>query len=240
MSIIALSWITTFLGLSLLAPYIYVFGPESPFLSNVGILSLYIFIGLPILGIILFLARLGFKYQINKRYSFYLWVVWFLAMFLFSYVSMVSVVENKVEASSETITTHSITQKTINVIKQENEKSDINYLKWESPFFIMQENILVENIDIKIETSSDSLIHIKQSHSSRGLNNLKAKQKLEHIDHFVHVNDNNITIGKSIKFPAKDKFRNQKVTYTIYVPEGVEVNIKDKFLSPKWNFNLRF
>jgi hypothetical protein len=66
------------------------------------------------------------------------------------------------------------------------------------------------------------MVHIVQKISSRGINQAQAKALASHIQHQFRIEGNQIFI-EPLSFPSGDKFRNQQVDVTIFVPENKTV-----------------
>jgi phage shock protein PspC (stress-responsive transcriptional regulator) len=73
-------------------------------------------------------------------------------------------------------------------------------------------------VELKLETSPDSLFHIRQEFSSRGITYKKALSLAGEINHKIEADSNQVTINPFYTYPAKSKLRGQHVTVFIQVP----------------------
>jgi len=79
-------------------------------------------------------------------------------------------------------------------------------------------------VELKLETSPDSLFHVRQEFSSHGITYKKALALAGEISHGVIADSNKVTINPFYTYPAKSKLRGQHVTVYVQVPEHGKIN----------------
>ncbi|MCE2788561.1 MAG: PspC domain-containing protein [Saprospiraceae bacterium] len=82
------------------------------------------------------------------------------------------------------------------------------------------ETLKIEDIELNVEQSQDSLLHISREVSARGQSREEAGQRASRILHSYEVTDSTIRLDPFLEIPQTDKYRGQKIEYTLYIPEG--------------------
>ncbi|MBP6567400.1 MAG: PspC domain-containing protein [Saprospiraceae bacterium] len=232
LSVLGISWAASFVGLSFAAPVMFSMGPDSTFLSYLGIGSLFFTIGLPILGIMLFVARLGFGYRIHKNIKTGFWTVWFLSLFSSMFAGMSTIKDYSSRHEFNTMTDYNIESQDIHIAMPE-ENLDHTFGIHMDKFFVEKgDQWAVRDVTLKVEKSKDALVHVERFVSARGSDLSEAQQNSLYVGNDLTVNGNEISISKFLTIPRKNKYRNQSVDYVIYVPEGKNVsfdnNVKER------------
>lgn len=232
LSTLGISWAASFVGLSFAAPVLFSMGPDSTLLSYLGIGSLFFTIGLPILGLMLFVARLGFSYRINKNIKTGFWTVWFLSLFTTMFAGMSTIKDYSSRHEFNTMTDYNISDQDIHIAMPE-ENLDHTFGIHMDKFFVEKgDQWAVRDVTLKVEKSKDALVHIERFISARGSDLAEAQQNSLYVGNDLKVNGNEISISKFLTIPRKNKYRNQSVDYVIYVPEGKNVsfdnNVKER------------
>lgn len=232
LSTLGISWAASFVGLSFAAPVLFSMGPDSTLLSYLGIGSLFFTIGLPILGLMLFVARLGFSYRINKNIKTGFWTVWFLSLFTTMFAGMSTIKDYSSRHEFNTMTDYNISDQDIHIAMPE-ENLDHTFGIHMDKFFVEKgDQWAVRDVTLKVEKSKDALVHIERFISARGSDLAEAQQNSLYVSNDLKVNGNEISISKFLTIPRKNKYRNQSVDYVIYVPEGKNVsfdnNVKER------------
>jgi phage shock protein PspC (stress-responsive transcriptional regulator) len=232
LSALGISWAASFVGLSFAAPVLFSMGPDSTFLSYLGIGSLFFTIGLPILGVMLFVARLGFGYRINKNIKTGFWTVWFLSLFSSMFAGMSTIKDYSSRHEFNTMTDYNIEGQDIHIAMPE-ENLDHTFGIHLDKFFVEKgDQWAVRDVTLKVEKSKDASVHVERFVSARGSDLAEAQQNSLYVGNDLTVNGNEISISKFLTIPRKNKYRNQSVDYVIYVPEGKNVsfdqNVKER------------
>lgn len=83
-----------------------------------------------------------------------------------------------------------------------------------------KKNFIESGIDFKFIESDDSLFHITQFYSSKGVNNNQAGNRAFNIKHKVELKENTLLVDPNYTFPIKDAIRRQRVSFTVEIPKG--------------------
>lgn len=222
-SVLGISWAASFVGLTFASPVLRAVGPDSSFLSTLGIVSLYFTVGLFILGIILYIARIAFSYRVNKHVHTGLWTVWFLSLFTTMFAGMSTVKEYQSRHELKTLTDYNIGAQDI-LITMPDENLDQNMGVSIGEFFTKSgNNWAIKDVNVQVEKSKDAFVHIEKKISSRGEELSDAQQNTLFVGNDIKVNGGEISISKYLTIPKDRKYRNQAVDYVIYIPEGKNV-----------------
>lgn len=231
LSILGITWAASFVGLSFASPVMVAMGPESSFVSYLGIVSLYFAAGLPILGIMLYLARLAFGYRVPKHFKTGFWTVWFLSIFTTSFAVISTVKEYSSHFETKIITDYAMDVQDIKIVMPE-ENNDHAFGIHLGEFITEKDNHWAfRDVNFKIEKSKDQKVHIEKIVSARGENSTKAQNNIQYVNNDITVKGNEIIISKYITFPKSEKYRNQSIDYVIYIPEGKNVSFDNNALS---------
>ncbi len=223
---VGISLLSVLFGLTVSFPYLSAFGPESVLLTNLGLSSLYLTIGLPLVLILLSLGKWLFKYNVNNNLRIGLYVIWGISLFVTSFVAIqttkgYSVVKEVKTSKSLSMGEGAIT---INVPK---EQTDRNFGIHIGDLLTVKDNRWAwRKVDLTIEKSNDNQVHIETIKSSRGKDTQEAMTKINDMDNDLDISGNRISISKYITFNKSEKFRNQSIQYRLYIPEGQTVRFE--------------
>jgi phage shock protein PspC (stress-responsive transcriptional regulator) len=85
------------------------------------------------------------------------------------------------------------------------------------------DSVILRNVKVHVEPSSDSFYHVYTVRYSRGSNGVVAKEKANSIGFAVRQDGNKLLLPTGLSIPRKDKFRNQQVMVVIEVPNGKQI-----------------
>ncbi len=207
-------------GISMMRPIFELVGPTSEEWTNFGIIGVYGACLIPLLAVILFLSSLVLKIKMYRAVNITLSVLWIGFIILASWTTSKTIMEFQSYAKIEKDSSIFIKDDTLTIHRKSIAGNGITF---GDGFQIDGDKVTIENVDIEVKTSTDTMIHIVQKISSRGTNQAQAKALVSHIQHQFRVEGNQIFI-EPLSFPSGDKFRNQKVEVIIYVPENKTVN----------------
>jgi len=235
LSSLGIMWAASFIGITYASPALAFAGPDSSLLSYVGIGSLLLVVGIPILSIMLLISRLAFKYSVHKNVKLTYRTVWIVALVLLMGVGMTTIKDYSKSNTLSTISDHNIENREINIVMPE-ENADHSFGINLGNFFLDNDDKWsIRDVKLKVEKSADGLVHIEKKVSSQGSDNNDAKENSRIVSNDISVEGSTISISKFMNIPKGKKFRNQQIEYTIYIPEGKTVvldnNVKESMRS---------
>ncbi len=204
--------------------------------APIWIVSVLLFfaVGIPFF----FLFLLGLKILVNNlkplgsiaRYSL-------LAIWLLSVVSLI--VLGARQASEHAYTgSVSVTESlalnatdTLHIKMNEHSLEDYRYHRDFGINIILDDNnnesLYLKDIRFNIEASEDSLAHIKLRKDANGSNLKEAKMRAEGITYNYRTQGGTLILDDFLTTDIKNKFRDQEVTATLYIPAGTVVSFDD-------------
>lgn len=203
--------------------------------------TLIFFIAVPIIGIITWIIRRITKTKNNRklmRTSFF--AMWFLGLFCF-FALFYSVLRDFRSISS-------INEEDIVLVNPAVKKLEITTLSPEKKFYRNQwfkmqpfsalddDTAFVRNVEIQIVKSNTDSFRVTMLRMANGHNRRAADTMVETIKFNAYQSDSLLVIDKGIQINKTDKFRNQRVIITIYVPVGKQIRVADNV---GWGNNIK-
>jgi len=204
--------------------------------------TLLFFIGVPVIGIITWIIRRIAKIKSNRptlRFVFLgLWLVG-----LFCFISMAASLVRDFRASNRkseeevTLTNAGINKLEISSLVTKHKFYENNW--FHDNFFddMDQDTAYLRNIEIRIVQSPTDSFRVTTVRSARGRTKNEADATADAIQLNIIQQDSLLVVGKGIPITRKNKFRDQEVILTVYVPIGKQIRI-DKNVG--WGDNIHF
>jgi phage shock protein PspC (stress-responsive transcriptional regulator) len=198
--------------------------------------TLLFFIGAPVIGITTWIIRRLAKIKSNRttlRLGFFgLWLVG-----LFCFVSMIVLLTKDFRATNRkteqdiTLTNPSVNKLEVTSVLPEDKSYDHKWLL--DNFFdnMNQDTGYLRNIDIRIVQSPNDSFRVTTVKSVRGRTKNDADTLAEAIQLNITQKDSLLIMDKGITITQKNKFRDQQVVLTIYVPIGKQIRIDKNIVS---------
>ncbi len=195
--------------------------------------TFFLFIWVPIIGIILWFFRLITKSKKGSsaiRGSFIgLWVIGWICLF-----GLFSMVGRDFSHSSYTPTsTFDYKDKGVKtMVVSAQTKNDYN--DWENEDFndflryFGNDSVRISNMSLRIETSKDDKYHVESVGYSNGSNKQEATNLAGKVLYSFEQKDSVLYIPTNFFINRNDKFRNQRVLIKILVPVGKQIIVKNE------------
>ncbi len=193
--------------------------------------TLFFFIAVPIIGILTWIIRKIARSKSNGRmlgFSFgALWVIGWVCFILlissigrdFNYSSK-NVTEQEIGLSNPTVSKLYITSKS-----PLDRYSRSRFLRFE-PFEGLQEDTAyVNNVDVRILKSTNDSFKVTVIKMASGRTRTIAENNAVQIQYSGVQTDSVLLMNKGIAINKTDKFRNQRVVLTVYVPAGKRIKV---------------
>ena len=201
--------------------------------------TLLLFILVPIIALVQWLIRaiIGHKSKSNAIGITFgaLWALGWVAV-----VMLVATVSKQFKRSGFVKEEMTLVQPSNGKLKIEFKEVDGNYypldFDWDDDFDFRrdtdgillsrnEDSLLLSNIRVKIEKSTDSLFHVTLIRRARSSSAVEAEGYAEMIDYKVSNQDSILQLPLSFPITSATKFRNQQVVIEVKVPVGKEVYI---------------
>ncbi len=204
--------------------------------------TLFLFLFVPVVGIIIWLIRKIIGAKAGSKYlGFTFGGLWTLGWI--SVVCLVASITQDFDARARD-------KKDIAIVQPTNQKMIINvadtkiqvigkrWLRLDGILTMDNDSLVLNNINLRFAKSSDSLYHISYHKYSNGPNEESALKNIEQINYGLIQADSMIYLDRGFNLKKGTKFRNQGVVVTIQVPIGKKIEI-DRNVSRRLNwFNI--
>ncbi len=204
--------------------------------------TLIFFIATPIIGIITWIIRRLAKIKTNRRamrWSFA--ALWFIG--LLSFIALLSSVARDFKSSGSLIDQEvSLTNPSVNKLEITSNSPDRKYhrnrwFKMEPFSGVDDDTAFVSNVTVHIVKSVNDSFRVTMMKMANGRNKRSADTLAALINFNAIQNDSLLVIDKGVPVTRTDKFRNQRIVLTVYVPVGKQIRV-DR--SVGWGDNVRF
>ena len=190
------------------------------------------FIWVPVIGIITFIIRRITKSRSNSsvmRFGFT--ALWILGLFCF--IGLIASVRNDFSYHNSPV------ENTIQLDSNPVNKMNVRFTKnnryyFNSSFFhfepfatIDEDTAIVRNIHLRILKSDNNKYHVSLLKLAYGSNRQAAENRANNIVYKVSQEDSTLYFDRGIPINKNDKFRNQSVYATVYVPVGKRIIVTD-------------
>lgn len=204
--------------------------------------TLLFFIVAPMIGVITWIVRRLAKIRKGSkllRLGFIaMWIAgWIFVSFLFASLSKdfrqsSQIIEQNVALSNPAVNSLEVTTVAPGQQYSRNNFSDFN------PFDNADEDTaFIRNTEVHIARSSNDSFRVTITRLARGYKQNYADTLAALINYNVVQKDSSLVIDKAIAINKKDKFRNQHVILTIYVPVGKRIYVDQNV---GWSNDIRF
>ena len=222
-------WLAAIISFFVGFPLLGFMMPQSPILPGLLIFNAAVFIGAPILSLILLASRLVFRTRFSVRWKNGLIAFYILnAISLFGVSSYLASQFSMGAESNISSDRFSVAGDVLNINFTENPYED----SWLSlgPHGLLKlagDQLVYENIHLSIEKADDTDFAIIQEAKSRGGNLNEAKLLSNNIRHQAMINNNQLDIPPYFLLNKGEKWRNQGVFITLKIPEGKSVKFNN-------------
>ena len=236
------------MGLFAFAIVSFGFFPSKDFLLTEGwqnILAygtLIFFIAVPVIGIITWIIRRLAKIRSNRkivRFTFIsLWVIgWACFIFLLASLSKDFRSSSSINEEEIRLSNPAISKLEITTNSPDKKYYRRNWFKIEPFMSIDGDTANVRNIFVKILKSPNDSFKITMMRMACGQNRRTADTLARLIQFNAFQKDSLIILDRGIAINKTDKFRNQQIVLTVYVPVGKQIRI-DKSIG--WGHDVHF
>ena len=225
--VLSIIWIMSMIGFFYTLPFADFFFPESKLISFLGVSNAFVIVGVPLLSVILFSARIAFKTKIAPQYKAGMWSFWLINLVSFVLVGIIISREFN-QGVSQDITAIPITTSadTLRVQLAETPYDEammqLGYLQ------LSGDQLINEDIDFIVRKSDTDHFELTQKNYSRGKDWKEANLLAEEIMYDVKMQDDHtLIIPPNLIINRGTKWRGQRVELTLKVPEGKMIAMEE-------------
>ncbi|MEO5966714.1 MAG: PspC domain-containing protein [Ferruginibacter sp.] len=192
--------------------------------------TLLFFIIVPIVGIITFgIRRLTKRKSQSGIYSYSfsaLWIIgWFCAIALIISIKNDFKASNDIIEEEVTLTNPMVQSLNVSNIKLNEPKYRRSWGMSNAFNFISDDSLIINNITVHIVKAINDSFKVTTVKMSDGPSRRIANQNANAINFKANQYDSTLLIDKGIAISKNEKFRNQNVVLTIYVPVGKKIKV---------------
>ena len=204
--------------------------------------TLIFFIAIPVIGIITWIIRRLVKAKTNRRVlRFTFFGLWLIGLFCFI-AMIVSIAKDFKSVSSINEQEIALSNPLVNKLEITNNSPSKKYYRNNSlrfePFQNFDEDSMpIENVTIKIIKSPTDSFRVTMIKMANGSNRRNADTLASLIKFNAIQKDSLLVLDKGITITKVDKFRNQRIIITVYVPVGKQIKVNNNV---GWGHNIHF
>ena len=198
--------------------------------------TLFFFFIIPVIAIITWLIRRLTKSRTNSK----MLRLTFLSLWIIGWASIISLCvslnqdfsHKSLLQDEDIVLTNPKVKKLVltSSVPFENSQSRYRWSRFDSfEDFISEDTMYIQNVKIDFIKSPDSSFHVSMLRSSRGHTLQQANELANKVLYNVKQNDTSLLFDRGIAINKTDKFRNQNVFLTVYVPVGKQVRVNNNF-----------
>ncbi len=213
---------------------------DGPWQSLLAWCILILFVGVPIVAIIVWIIRRIIGVKSRNHYIGYTFaMLWIIGLFCF--IALAVSVKRNFDYWVPVQQDYSITQPVNGKLTVRVANSTVRYYgawwggNWNGPFNLTDDSLVVKNVRVKIEKSRDSVYHVFAIKASNGSSVKQAEEFARTLGFQVNQQDSTLYLDNGFSLPSGQKFRNQQVLVTVQVPLGKRVLV-DRSVSRRYHW----
>lgn len=222
---LAIAWLASVIGLTFGLPFLSYLSPSTPGLVILGGINVLLFIGLPLLGLALLVARMLFQTRINNN-----WRLGLIALSIVNTIAFFSLATRLApqfndEGISRTRAIIPMDGDTIYIKGHPDRPQYPAVLNLGPHLQYRNEKLYAEFVEWEVVPSKDGQVHLIEERISRGANIQEAEAIASRINYQYEVKGNQVLVKHGFYLPQGEKFRGQHVRIRLEIPPGKVVEI---------------
>ncbi len=188
------------------------------------------FIWVPVIGIITWIVRRIAKIKSNSNLMRYTFVaLWFIGLFCF--IGLIASISNDFNYHNNP------SESTLILTNPETDKLELKYISDNKYYFnniflhlepfasIDEDTAYVRNINIRILKSDNDSFRVTMLKTAYGATKEDAEKRVVNMNFEINQKDSALLFDRGIPVTKTDKFRNQAIYVTVYVPVGKRIQV---------------
>lgn len=227
---LAVSWISTVVGLSLAWPFIAYFSPDQPYFSLLGAINLLFVIGLPLLSLVLTITRLLFGTRMRSGWKAGLSAFWFINLISLSFVGTRLFMGFQQGATlHQNVDLSSFQGDTLDIQMLESPYSD-SWVNFGGELQLADQSLIAKQVHLSIVKAEGNSFELREERSSRGNTLQEAESQAASIDYAAQMQENHrLSLPSYFHIYRGDKWRGQRINLTLKVPEGKAIRLGESY-----------
>ena len=222
------AWIISFLSSFSFLSYI---GPSSWIMSFFGRVSLFFTIGIPILGLMLWITKWFSTYRIPKKWRTNMRLGWVASFALTIAAGVMTGLSYVHSAEINQTASYRMDTDVINIAELEiSKKVTMGFLQLPGLSYHTEGGIVFGDVEYEIVKSTNDEVVVTTIIKSQGRSYEDAQSLAEKVNVTHIVEGDKISLHRNFKINKGDKYRAQSVHYTIHIPEGKTIKFDESSL----------
>jgi phage shock protein PspC (stress-responsive transcriptional regulator) len=223
------AWIISFLSSFSFLSYI---GPSSWIMSFFGRISLFFTVGIPIVGLMLWITKWFSTYRIPKKWRTNMRLGWVASFALTITAGVMTGLSFTHSAEIDQLASYNIDTDVINISElQRPEKITTGFLRLAGLSHHTEGGIVFDDVHYDIVKGTEDDVVISTKITSQGQSYDDAQSLAEKVNAQYEVEGDKILLPRNFEIRKGDKFRGQSIRYTIHIPEGKTVKFDESLSS---------
>lgn len=216
-------------------PFISYLGPSPGILSFFGGVSIFTTVGIPIVALMLLITKWFSSYRIPTKWRNNMRLGWVVS-FVVSAIAIVGTAFSfNHEAENIQRASFSINDDVINISELVIPENEVKGIVQLPNLSFAQGGVINDNVHFSVELGDEEEVVIMTKVVSHGVNFNDAQNLATNVQSNYEVEGNEIRIPDNFKIKKGNKFRGQRIEYTIQVPEGKEIVFDESISRNMWN-----
>lgn len=216
------------MGLYYGQPFLQFFFPDQGLTAMVAVFNVLFLIAIPLISIILFVARLLFGTFVNNYWKIGLGVFWWLNLTCLVIIGGRTAKSFNAADDVEMgiVPLHS-TSDTLRLLQGEN-KYNNTWLSLGDEVWVCEQGLVVDEVRLKIERAKGKEFELLQTNSSRGSSVEEARNFAKNAKWNYTLNGNELVLDPFYMIEKGKQWRGQHIQLTLRIPEGKSIFISEE------------
>ncbi|MEP6846238.1 MAG: hypothetical protein ABI861_09555, partial [Panacibacter sp.] len=190
------------------------------------------FIWIPVIGIITWIIRRLAKIKSNSsamRFSFIaMWIVgWFCVIGLIASLKNDLSYHNSPVENTVPLSNPGVDKLELKLQKDTRYYFSNSFLHFEPFASIDEDTAFVQNVHVRILKAEKDSFYVTMLKMVNGASKAEAESRAERMEFNITQKDSSLMLDRGIPVSKQEKFRNQTVYITVYVPVGKRILVRD-------------
>lgn len=222
-----IAWAFLILAFVILAPFAAYTGPSPAILSWLSSLGLVGLIGIPVVSTMLLLTRWFSDYRLPNHIRRWLRLGWVVCLISTALTGIYIGTDHVEDAELKQVESYSLSDNSLTISALDIPARKSYKVARIFSFQYGKNGLLDDDVSIYLLKGDGPDVEIEKIVRAKGNTRQMAETRASAVDATYQVQDGNIALPNYFLIRKKDKVRDQRIIYNIYMPEGTDVTIAD-------------
>lgn len=214
-------WVAILASLIIGKPVIMMAMPSAPVIAHLGLFNIFAVVLMPVLGLLILVIQLFFGYRIPGSFLGVLIVFWMINLLSLAAVAAKTASEFSTPAAivKDLLGAKEQPQRLYIKVEQKNPAHSIHL----GNMSFDGQNAIFNLAELRIVRSEDQFYHLEEERVARGSDQIEAEINAQSIFGQARLVGDTLVLPGQISLAVRDKFRAQKLIFTLKVPDSGEL-----------------